>query len=201
MKLALEALEQTGLQFIQPVEYTFTAAAGSEYSYTYPTPDGAVAFALFTPLNSALISGTDHAGSYTMQINGQSVDDLRTFYVGPEYDNNSAISVGRQLHNDRLRRFYRNIGKEMRRFDQPVANSMVAADPSLAATQNWYQHYADHLFFPHILNRLTGAPTNTYTINSDGTDMQAKTPYAVYFVEQVLYLKGGRPVITPVIGS
>lgn len=128
--------------------------------------------AVLTPQNLTLLSGFDNCSSYRFAIDGKETTN-RDVRVGDER------SVGRQLHNHLLKRFYGNLGKRLRKYD---ANPIDYAAPENQAT---------HAFYPLVTPVVPRPQIIQLQLFSD-TAMSGKPVFYVFYHQKVLALSNGR---------
>lgn len=175
---AQEALKDLSLQFYEYKVFTRNLANANSYNDTVPIPTGASDVALMTPYPGELVSTSDSADFYRFTVDGKTTTD-RSIFVGAEGNGGATNPSCRQIHNDRLAKYFLNGGQALRRFDCPNLS------------YGSYATVADATFYPQIL--LPGTSNITVEVISEANDMSDKTTYWVFRIPRVLQFKNGRP--------
>ena len=106
--------------------------------------------------NDSLEGIWNGVGEYSYSINGTNTSDGYRILVGYE-GNDFNFQVNRQLHNTRLKQFFRNIGIPLRKYEVPI-NSLVDL-PARDTPSN--------AIFPQIIPNVPVAQVVQLTLRAD----------------------------------
>ncbi len=158
-----------------------------DYSEMIQTDAGCAGLAVLTPKNNGLASSIDNGRRYRFAIEGKYTTN-RDIQVAPLI-NNEGQSLGRQLHNHMLQKFYGNLGKKLLRFDSPIRNYNNAplADELEDET---------HTFYPLVTPIVGNDSIINFQLQAEaGQQMATKEIFFVAMYPRSLDFKNGRLVM------
>lgn len=136
--------------------FQFNVPETNVYNCTINVGPGCVGmFATFLA-NDSLEGIWNGVGEYSYSINGTNTSDGYRILVGYE-GNDFNFQVNRQLHNTRLKQFFRNIGIPLRKYEVPI-NSLVDL-PARDTPSN--------AIFPQIIPNVPVAQVVQLTLRAD----------------------------------
>jgi hypothetical protein len=158
-----------------------------DYSEMIQTDAGCSGLAVLTPLNNEIASSIDKARRYRFAIEGKFTTN-RDIQIAPLI-NNQAQSLGRQVHNHMLQKFYGNLGKKLLRFDTPVDNYDANNLASALEDRN-------HAFYPLVTPIVGNDSIINFQLQAEsGQNMQTKEIFYVAMYPRTLDFKNGRLVM------
>jgi len=152
------------LPYFDYEHFQFNVPATSVYNCTINVGPGCVGMFSTFLADDSLEGIWNNVKEYSYSINGTNTSDGYRILVG--YEGNSNIQLNRQLHNTRLKQFFRNIGIPLRKYEVPV-NSLVN-EPTRNTPSN--------AIFPQIIPNVPVAQVVQLTLRADaGQQLAART--------------------------
>ena len=167
--------------------FQFNVPQTNVYNCTINVGPGCIGmFATFLA-DDSLEGKWNNVGDYAYTINGTSTTDGYKVLVGYEGNCDFANQVNRQLHNTRLKQFFKNIGIPLRKYDVPI-NSLVN-DPD--------RQTASNAIFPQIIPNVPVPQVVQLTLRvADGAEaILANTLDIFVMYKRTEQIRGGKVTI------
>lgn len=144
--------------------------AGVKNAVVLETDPNCVGLLALTPQTLTLMSGNDSVERYRWYVN-QKPHTNRTVYVG------DADYYGRSLHNLMLKRFFRNLGTPLKKYDSQMANYEVPDDETTGAV------------YPLVVPKVPEKQTvELQLFSATGSSMSEKVAFYVFFQHKQLII-------------
>ena len=176
-KSAMDAMEDLEIPWFEYQVKPFNVAASDDVNIPFTLDPMCAGVAVMTPFNDRLTSSADTATRYRFSLNNRNVDDYE-IYMGP-ISGTDAGGVARQLHNDKLLKFFGNLDMSLRQFDLPAYDY----DGGIAN--------GNHMIYP-LNTPMVPVQTQGNLNIKCSTAMTARVAYVVSWHYRQLVFKGGR---------
>jgi hypothetical protein len=173
------------LPYMDYEQYQINVPQTQLFNYAINVGPGCVGVLSMFLANDSLVGTWNNVTEYSYQINNVNTADGYRIYTGYE-GNNGNDAVGRQLHNTRIKQFFKNIGMQLRRYDVGVDSGVDL--PNLLAP-NW-------AMFPQVVPNVPVSQVVAITLraNSPIEDpaMRASTLYMFPIYKRGEQIMGGK---------
>jgi len=166
--------------------FQFNVPQGSLYNCTINVGPGCVGMFSTFLADDSLEGMLNNIGEYSYSINGTNTSDGYKILVGYEGNCAYAQQTNRQLHNTRLKQFFRNIGIPLRKYDVPFQG--LVDNPNRLQVSN--------AIFPQIIPNVPVPQVVQLTLRSAaGLLMGARTLDIFVMYKRTEQIRGGKVTI------